>query len=199
MQVIFLILLCTGEYNSLGDPTRQDEVWRKILLQADPIERLTACVFEVNTKQNSTIQRIRPNLMRKCPKWNCMVNMIMTVSGRLDYTIYWFTYTVLLEWGVQLFKSFCHIIINEMKCLGFRSPKKGMLISVLSPAGYFFRIRFLFFWRSTLTNYCKHFPKSISREFISPVGYFFSQILLMPPPPTNKRQLLRQILHVSGL
>ncbi len=30
------------------------------------------------------------------------------------------------------------------------------------------------FWRSSLTNYCKHFPKSICREFISPVGYVFN-------------------------
>ncbi len=37
---------------------------------------------------------------------------------------------------------------------------------------YLFRIWF-FFWCSTLTNYCKHFPKSISREFISRVGYLF--------------------------
>ncbi len=32
-----------------------------------------------------------------------------------------------------------------------------------------------FFLRSTLTNYCKHFPKSICGEFISPVGYFFNK------------------------
>ncbi len=32
-----------------------------------------------------------------------------------------------------------------------------------------------FFWRCTLTNYWKHFLKSISREFISPVGYFFNR------------------------
>ncbi len=35
-------------------------------------------------------------------------------------------------------------------------------------ATYLFRF---FLGRSTLTNYCKHFPKSICREFISPVGY----------------------------
>ncbi len=35
---------------------------------------------------------------------------------------------------------------------------------------YIFRFVFL---RSTLTNYCKHFTKSICREFISPVGYFY--------------------------
>ncbi len=35
----------------------------------------------------------------------------------------------------------------------------------------------IFFWddlhSATLTNYCKHFPKSICREFISPTGLFF--------------------------
>ncbi len=31
------------------DPTRQQEVWEKILLQADPIERLTACILAANT------------------------------------------------------------------------------------------------------------------------------------------------------
>ncbi len=56
MQVIFIILLCTQEYNSLGDPTRHHK--------ADPIERQTACILAANTTQNSTIQRIR----RKLPK-----------------------------------------------------------------------------------------------------------------------------------
>ncbi len=41
MQVIFVILLCTRGYNSLCDPTRQHEVWRKILLQDNSIERGT--------------------------------------------------------------------------------------------------------------------------------------------------------------
>ncbi len=71
MQVIFIILLCTRGYNFLCDPTRQHEVWRKILLQADLIKRLTACIYASWWwKQNSTILRIRPNLMRKWPKWN---------------------------------------------------------------------------------------------------------------------------------
>ncbi len=34
-----------------------------------------------------------------------------------------------------------------------------------------------FFLQSTLTNYCNHFPKSICREFISPVGYFYLEVL----------------------
>ncbi len=111
MQVIFIIFLSPWGYNSLDESTRQHGVWKKILLQADPIESLTACVLAASTKQNSTIQHIRPNLLRKWPKWNCLVNMIMTV---LDYTIYWFSYTVLLELAGGLW--FCHIIINEIKC-----------------------------------------------------------------------------------
>ncbi len=59
VQVIFIIFLSTWGYNSLGDTTRQHEVWKKILLQCDPIERLTACVL-----------RWTPNLMLKWPKWN---------------------------------------------------------------------------------------------------------------------------------
>ncbi len=43
MQAIFIVLLCTWEYNSLGDLTRQ--------LEADPIERLTACVLASNTNK----------------------------------------------------------------------------------------------------------------------------------------------------
>ncbi len=70
MQVIFIIFLSTWGYNSLGDPTRQHKVWKKILLHADPIERLTVCVLSANTKENSAIQRIWPNLMWKWPKWN---------------------------------------------------------------------------------------------------------------------------------
>ncbi len=38
MDVIFIIFLSTWGYNSLGDPTRQHKVWKKILLQTDPIE-----------------------------------------------------------------------------------------------------------------------------------------------------------------
>ncbi len=51
MEVIFIIFLSTWGYNSLGHPTRQHKVWKKILLQADPIEKLTACVLAANTKQ----------------------------------------------------------------------------------------------------------------------------------------------------
>ncbi len=54
MQIEFIIFLSTWGYNSLGDSTRQHEVRKKILLQADPIERLTACVLAANTKQSST-------------------------------------------------------------------------------------------------------------------------------------------------
>ncbi len=35
MQVRFIILLCTQGYNSLVDPIRQHEVWRKILLNTN--------------------------------------------------------------------------------------------------------------------------------------------------------------------
>ncbi len=51
-KLIFIVLLCTPGYNSLCDLTRQHKVWRKILLQADPIERLTACVLGANIKFN---------------------------------------------------------------------------------------------------------------------------------------------------
>ncbi len=66
---IYYLFLSTCGYNSLGNPTRQHEVWKKILLQADPIERLTACVLMANTKQNSTIQCISiSNRGYKCLK-----------------------------------------------------------------------------------------------------------------------------------
>ncbi len=85
MQVIFIIFLNTWGYNSLGDPTRQHKVWKKILLQADPIERLTACFLAANTKQNSTIQHIRQNFTQKWPKWNYIAQRIwLWLSGRLD-------------------------------------------------------------------------------------------------------------------
>ncbi len=38
--VMLIMVWSTQGYNSLDDPTRQLEVWRKILLQADPIEGL---------------------------------------------------------------------------------------------------------------------------------------------------------------
>ncbi len=63
MQVIFIIFLSTWGYNSLGDPTRQHEVWKKILLQADSIERLTACVLAANTKFEAKITKMKRNYM----------------------------------------------------------------------------------------------------------------------------------------
>ncbi len=82
MQVIFIILLCTREYNSLGDATRQHE--------ADPIERLTACVLAANTKQNcSTYQTKFDSKMTKM-KWNYTANMIMSVLGIVCHLILYF-------------------------------------------------------------------------------------------------------------
>ncbi len=153
---------------------------------------------------------------------------------RLDYTIYWFSYTVSSR--VSWEGGFCHIIINKIKffnkdgkfiififvlmiytyklfkhshlqvkssvcqqstdwmhikfigplncqgggnyylfllilCLqiyywqylGFCSPKKGMLISVLSPAGYFFKFIYnflLFFYDLHLQIIASIFPKA---------------------------------------
>ncbi len=65
VQVIFIIFLSTWGYNSLGDTTRQYEVWKKTLLQADPIKRLTACVLAANTKFDAKM------------KQNYMANIIM--------------------------------------------------------------------------------------------------------------------------
>ncbi len=45
-----------------------------------------------------------------------------------------------------LFLLILCLLIYYWQCLGFRSPQKGMLISVLSPVGYFFTI-FLTFLR----------------------------------------------------
>ncbi len=55
-ELIFIILLYTPGYNSLCNPTKQHKVWRKIFLQADPIERLTAFVLGANTKLNVSQQ-----------------------------------------------------------------------------------------------------------------------------------------------
>ncbi len=72
-------------------------------------------------------------------KLHCEYDYDCIRKTRLYYLLIFLHSSARVSWGgVQLFKSFCHIIINEIKCLGFLSPKKGMLISVLSPAGYFF-------------------------------------------------------------
>ncbi len=56
--------------------------------------------------------------------------------------------------------------------------RSEMLCHTTVGRGAFFLIQNLicFFWRSTLTNYCKHFPKSIYKEFISPVGNLFYRL-----------------------
>ncbi len=70
MQVIFIILLCTGEYNSLGDPTRQHK--------ADAIERLTACVLAANTNKTQLF-----NISD--PIWSENDQNEMKLHGEYDY------------------------------------------------------------------------------------------------------------------
>ncbi len=93
MQVIFIIILCTQEYNYLGNPTGQNEVWRKILLQADPIERLTAYILAANTNQNSTsysMYQTKFDTKMTKMKRNYTANMIMSVLGIVCYLILYF-------------------------------------------------------------------------------------------------------------
>ncbi len=89
MQVIFIILLCIRGYNSLGDPTRQHEVWRKILPQADPIERLTACVLVANKtkKLNYLTYRTKFDTKMTKIKQTYTAVMIMSVSGTVCHLI----------------------------------------------------------------------------------------------------------------
>ncbi len=74
MQVIFIIFLSTWGYNSLGDPTRQQEVWKKILLQADPIKKADSMRLggEHKTKLNYSTYQTKFNTKMTKIKWNCM-------------------------------------------------------------------------------------------------------------------------------
>ncbi len=68
--------------------------------------------------------------------------------------------------GTNICQTFCWVSLcnANLICYGTQMP---------GGTGFFF-IQIFFFLRSTLKNYCKHFPKSICREFISPVGYFIN-------------------------
>ncbi len=88
-------------------------------------------------------------------KWNYTVNMIMNVSGKVCQHIYYFP-------GKQWLA-----IDPTWPALKVNNAHGYYIIS------WSFIYSECFWGRSTLTNYCKHFPKSICREFISPVSYLF--------------------------
>ncbi len=90
MQVIFIILLCNQAYYSLCDLTRQRKVWRKILLQADPIERLTAFILAAKTKFNYSTYQTKFDAKMTKMKWNYTANMIMSVSVTVCHIILYF-------------------------------------------------------------------------------------------------------------
>ncbi len=70
MQVIFIFFLSTWGYNSLAIRPGSTKFERKYFYKLIRSKRLTACVLAASTKQKSTIQRIKPNLTWKWPKWN---------------------------------------------------------------------------------------------------------------------------------
>ncbi len=88
-----------------------------------------------------------------------------------------FIYFLLMLWrgGEQIFvKCFLQKGSDWMPHTGLKCLNANFIYyATHRPGGHFLFIQNLFFWRSTLTNYCKHFPKNICREFISPVGYFY--------------------------
>ncbi len=87
MQVIF----CAPENIILSDPTRQHEVWKKILLQADPIERQHASWrWTQNKTQLFNVSLSDQILTRKWPKWNYTANMIMIVLRIVCHLILYF-------------------------------------------------------------------------------------------------------------
>ncbi len=82
-QVIFIIFLSTCRYNSLSDSTRQHEVWKKILLQADPIERLTVCVRR-RTQNKTQLFNISDQISRENDQIEMAQRIWLWLSGRLD-------------------------------------------------------------------------------------------------------------------
>ncbi len=73
-ELIFIILLCTPEYNFLCDPTRQHKSEGKYFYKLIRSKGWQHASW-VQT-QNSTIQRITTNLMQKRPKWNEITQLI---------------------------------------------------------------------------------------------------------------------------
>ncbi len=91
-----------------------------------------------------------------------------------EYSILWGGGTNICQkfWWVSLCleKHSDGMPCTDVKCLN----AKFISYSTQLPSDrIFFYSNIFFFWRSTFTHFCKHFPKSICREFISPVGYFF--------------------------
>ncbi len=59
-------------------------------LQADPIERLTACVLAAKTKLNYSAYQTKFDTKMTRMKWNCTANMIMSVSVTVCHLILYF-------------------------------------------------------------------------------------------------------------
>ncbi len=63
-----------------------------------------------------------------------------------------------------------HTMLDYCTCLGFRSPQKAMIITVISPAGYFLFHCIIYGKRGDWNCFT---PKAMPIVFISPVGYFW--------------------------
>ncbi len=66
--------------------------------------------------------------------------------------------------------STCYVYENRRKWFHIRTCE-----NIAGKFGIRFFFKFLFWW-STLTKYWNHSPQSIYREFISPLGYCFSDV-----------------------
>ncbi len=142
MQGIFIILLCTREYNCLGDSTRQHEVLKENTStrwfdrKADSM-RLGG---EHKTKLNYSIATYHTKFDAKMTKmkWNCTANMIMSVLGIVCYLILYFPVNqglaINLPWPA-------------------RKNKQRMCFEL-----------FEVFLTSFLTNYWNHFPHKASNQ-----------------------------------
>ncbi len=133
MQVIFII-----GYNSLGDLTRQHEVWRKTLLQADPIKSLTACVLATKMR------------------WNCMANMIMSVSGTVCHLILYFP----VNQGLAI--NFPWPALKNKQYMCFELFE--VFLTSSADQCFIFVIILFCCWQSTLTSYWNHFPHKASNQ-----------------------------------
>ncbi len=105
----------------------------------------------------SSMSRTKFDAKMTKSKWNYTTNMIMNVLGTVCQLIHYF---------------------HGKQWLAIDSTWPALKVN--NARGFDISWSFIYLvWWSTLTNYWKHFPQSICREFITPVGYFVFLLLML--------------------
>ncbi len=160
MQVKFIMYLYTRGYNSLSDPTtslKEKHVLKYKLirnLKHQPCIHPPISWFYFYFLHLQIIESIfwhRKIISNYLLESENSENWCMQYAGHsVDIISTCYAYENKRKWLYTKSREWCRQVWNSIL---FKTKK--------------------IIWRFTLTNYWKHFPQSICREFMSPVGYFY--------------------------